>query len=273
VRDPPPLWGSPGPRRGRPPPPPLPPTPPPPAPPPPPPPRPPAAPLLPPPRAAPPRSDGFRQSRLLRFDDEGYSVSTWDHDEERERVDVTHRWDDLSPAAAEVPEDEMVCDPEAGWLCGRDACVIGEDIDGVRWFPAGGDCMLAQQGGLLVEYSVEAQAPVGVVSLDADLPDGGDGWEVRLVDARGEVVDSGDGSAAVAVQLTRESTREVQRYERNEAGTFYRVFQPNKWQMQARAEVGELAGGAPFSLLAERALKQRREELAAMDREMAAYSP
>lgn len=54
-------------------------------------------------------------------------------------------------------QEELVCDPEAGWLCGRDACAIGDDLDGVKWFPAGGDCMLAQQGGLLVEYSVEVR--------------------------------------------------------------------------------------------------------------------
>ena len=86
--------------------------------------------------------------------------------------------------------------------------------------------MLAQQGDLLVDWSVEAQAPVGVVALGA----GADEARVRLVDERGGEVDAdGNGAEAVAVELTDLVTGEVRRFERNAEGHFYQIYQPNKW--------------------------------------------
>ena len=104
----------------------------------------------------------------------------------------------------------------------------------MRWFAAGGDCMLAQQGGLLVEYSVAGRAPVGVVTLDAALPKDGRGWDCWLEDAAGKAVVTGDGLDAAFVVLRDVATGEEQRFPRNEQGTFYRIFQPNKWQKMLR---------------------------------------
>jgi hypothetical protein len=70
-------------------------------------------------------------------------------------------------------------------------------------------------------------APVGAAFID--VPEGG---RVRLVDASGYEVDAitTDGSDAVAVEVVDLETGEVvRRAERNAAGTFYQIFQPNKW--------------------------------------------
>lgn len=53
-----------------------------------------------------------------------------------------------------------------------------------------------------------------------------------------------DGADAAAVLLRDAASGEVARIERNDAGTFYRVYQPNKWaakraEAQARAAAGQ----------------------------------
>jgi hypothetical protein len=68
-----------------------------------------------------------------------------------------------------TPEDELVCDPSAGWLCSALDCGLSSPLDGspeaTRWFAAGPDCLLAHcEGGLLVEYDCATRAPIGLVA-------------------------------------------------------------------------------------------------------------
>lgn len=66
-----------------------------------------------------------------------------------------------------------------------------------------------------------------------------------------ETVDGGcpgaaDGSDAAAVVLQHPTTQEVTRLGRNEQGTFFRIFQPNKWRLkkQQEQEAAEAAAAA-----------------------------
>lgn len=70
------------------------------------------------------------------------------------------------------------------------------------------------------------------------------GQTVSLVDAHGAPPTLEDGSDAVAVQLTDANKQQSTRLERNEHGTFYRVFQPNKWRLKKQAEAAAAAEAA-----------------------------
>jgi hypothetical protein len=69
---------------------------------------------------------------------------------------------------------------------------------------------------------------------------------VSLVNAAGTQPTDDDGSDVAAVLLTDPSSQEVTRLERNEAGSFYRVFQKNKWvaRKQKEREEAEAAAAA-----------------------------
>ena len=55
---------------------------------------------------------------------EGYELYTMDHDSGALRLDLAHRWDDPSAPQPVVPEDELICDPSAGWLCSQANCSL-----------------------------------------------------------------------------------------------------------------------------------------------------
>lgn len=166
------------------------------------------------------------------------------------RLDLKGSWD-LEAGAPEylTPEDELLCDPSAGWLCSQVDCSIEniaqstgntlKDATSLKWFNAGENSMLSLQDGLLVEYDVATMSAIGVVFLD--LPDN---CTVRLLDAQGNEVDvvNTDGSNAVAVEaLDEESGEVVSRVERNSQGGFYQIFQPNKWVARKAKEAAEAA--------------------------------
>ena len=93
---------------------------------------------------------------------------------------------------------------------------------------------------VLVEYDVATMAPVGAVFID--VPDGG---RVRLVDSAGSEIDAinTSGAAAVAVEVVDSDTGEVvRRAERNPTGSFYQIFQPNKWVIRKEKEHAEKEG-------------------------------
>lgn len=88
-------------------------------------------------------------------------VFTVDHEEGgRLRRDVAFRWDDPSDPASLVPDDEIVCDPFAGFVCARDAC-SALWLDNVRWWTTGPGPLLAAQDGMLLEYDCATFAPTG----------------------------------------------------------------------------------------------------------------
>jgi 3',5'-cyclic AMP phosphodiesterase CpdA len=210
--------------------------------------------------------DGFRQSRLLKMTSQGYELYTVDHtDGGRKRLDLKHRWEDVStPPVVCTPAEELLCDPDAGWLCSRVECDVGGDVVGgmaspvegaaagaaaaasgrVQWFPAGGDVLLALQDGLLVEYDLRSRAPVGLVAklpAEAEEEEGGAATpRVQLLAADGSPVDPlGDGADAAVAVIYGADGSEVERVARNEQGGFFRIFQPNKWRLKKEKEAAE----------------------------------
>ncbi len=49
---------------------------------------------------------------------------TMDHASGALRLDLEHRWDDPAPPRPITPEDELICDPNSGWLCSRIDCEL-----------------------------------------------------------------------------------------------------------------------------------------------------
>lgn len=190
--------------------------------------------------------DGFRHSRLLKGDAEGYELYTMDHDAGSLRLDLRHRWDDPGAPTPLVPEDELICDPAAGWLCSKVDCPVPEDAEytpldlspPVTWLNAGPNCMLAVQDELIVEYDTRSMAPIGMVCMD--LPDD---CTVVLRDAQGGEVDgvNTDGSAAVALEVMSPDGELHQRIKRNHVGGFFQIYQHNKWVARKKKEAEEAA--------------------------------
>lgn len=111
-----------------------------------------------------------RQSRLLRFDSQGYQLYTVDHvNDGKLRLDLQHQWADSRPPAPVTPEHEMIPDAQAGWLTSRLECAttdsMDEELGRVQWIVAGPTVLLGVQCDLLVEYNTEMRAPVGLVAF------------------------------------------------------------------------------------------------------------
>lgn len=183
-----------------------------------------------------PEGSGGCCAAQLKGTSEGYQLYTLDHGSGEMFLNVDHRYDDpLPPVHTPPPSEDMVCDPEKGWVCAELTCDLDErGKPRATWLPAGPHSLLAVQGNLLVEYDPEMQSPIGVVTLDLKER------QVRLVDAAGATVAAveGDGAGsleAVAVELV-DASGGVERIERNERGGFFRVFQPNKWRAKKEKE-------------------------------------
>lgn len=185
--------------------------------------------------------DGLRHSRLLRGTAAGFELYTVDHDSGSTRLDLRGSWEGSDAPEYLLPEDEMLCDPSSGWLCSKVDCAVDEvgAQPPTTWFNVSPTAMLSLQDGLLVEYDVATMSAVGAVFLDVP-----EGTSVRLVDATGAEVDAvrTDGSAAVAVEVVDADNGAVlQRAERNAAGGFYQIWQPNKWVARKAKEAAERA--------------------------------
>jgi hypothetical protein len=139
-----------------------------------------------------------------------------------------------------------------------------------KWFVAGPGVLLAQQDGLLVQYDAATRSPVGLVTKDAE----GErvegcvrfraerasgekclitqrttntlllGKTVTLVTADGGAPRAADGSDVAAVLLARDGEGEVERFERNEFGGFFTIYQHNKWVARKKAEAEAAAAAA-----------------------------
>lgn len=185
--------------------------------------------------------DGLRHSRLLKGTSDGYEVYTVDHDAASLRLDLKGRWDDTAPPENLTPENELLCDPSSGWLCSEVDCSLDSHVKmpDVTWFNAGPSTMLSLQDDILVEYDVATMAPIGAVFLKVP-----EGSVVRLVDGAGDEVDciGTDGAAAVAVEIVDpEVNAVIMRSERNDAGSFYQIFQQNKWVARKKKKAKEAA--------------------------------
>ena len=166
----------------------------------------------------------------------------------------------LSPPGAGEKQEEDIS--SSAWPAPASAARAAERT---QWLPAGGDALLALSpaGGDLLEYSSRMRCPVGFV-LDKLPRDRGE-LRARLVSAEGEEVfpnfnagsggsgsDGEEGSSlaaaqdaavarAAAVEVVVAATGEVVgRRGRNAKGSFYHVYQPNKW----RKKVAELEAEA-----------------------------
>ena len=183
--------------------------------------------------------DGHRHSRMLRGNSEGFELLTMDHDTGETRLDLKGSWDGTDSPEYLTPEEELLCDPSAGWLCSKVDCDLesrgGPGFnDGAEWFNAGAESMLSLQDGLLIEYDAICMAPIGGVFLDVP-----ETCFIRLVDANGDEIDAvnTDGSAAVAVEMVdRDAGAVVERVEKNNEGRFFQIFQPNKWRLRKQKE-------------------------------------
>lgn len=193
--------------------------------------------------------DGHRHSRVLRGNLEGYELLTMDHDTGETRLDLKGSWDATDVPEYLTPEEELLCDPSAGWLCSKVDCTIpspGESADtGTQWFNSGPISMLSLQDGILIEYDAICMAPIGAVFLEVP-----DNCFIRLVDASGAPVDTvnTDGSAATRVEMVDSDANQVLEYvERNSEGKFYQIFQPNKWVIRKQKEAASAAAKAEMA--------------------------
>ncbi|GLC68750.1 hypothetical protein PLESTF_000732800 [Pleodorina starrii] len=191
--------------------------------------------------------DGLRQSRLLRGGPEGYQLFTVDHDGGALRLDMEAKWDEQAPPVPVVPEDELLCDPDAGWLCSQMDCKMGDNSSGfITWYPVGSETILAlQAGGLLIEYDMSSAAPIGLVTR---LPEG---CSLELLGEDRQPAQREDG-ADVAEVLVREPNGDLREaIPRNSSGAFYRIYQPNKWRLkrQQQQQQAEAAAKAAQEVL------------------------
>lgn len=176
--------------------------------------------------------DGCRQSRLLRGNHEGFELFTLDHESATLRLDLKGDWSPAHVPVVHTPEDELLCDPSKGWLCSQWDCSLGQDGYGVKWYVAGPNTLLALQDGLLVEYDLAMQAPIGVVAKGMS-----DDSELELLRSDGSPAVASDGSDVEVLRLVDPRAGTTEDFTRNEAGGFYQIFQPNKWRLKREREL------------------------------------
>eukprot|EP01025_Chloroclados_australasicus_P048044 TRINITY_DN5431_c0_g1_i3.p1 TRINITY_DN5431_c0_g1~~TRINITY_DN5431_c0_g1_i3.p1 ORF type:complete len:489 (+),score=62.67 TRINITY_DN5431_c0_g1_i3:838-2304(+) len=166
--------------------------------------------------------DGFSQSRLLRVTEEGYELFTRDHYDGSLRQDVKGLWKEKQPEVV-TPEDELVCDPDAGYVCGFNSCSLLEPPN-VTWLNTGSIYQVALQDNMLIEYDISTFSPIGAACLDVA------GRDIVLLDSQNQTVSNTGttGDEVVAIEL-RSENGEIERIERNQDNAFYRIYQPNKW--------------------------------------------
>lgn len=106
-----------------------------------------------------------RQSRLLRFDAQGYQLYTMDHgDAGRLRLDLEHTWASTESPSPILPEHDLIASPNAGWLRSQLDCSLEAGTQ-TQWLCAGSNVLLAVQDDLLVEYDMQMRAPLGLVAF------------------------------------------------------------------------------------------------------------
>ncbi|EFJ48704.1 hypothetical protein VOLCADRAFT_104564 [Volvox carteri f. nagariensis] len=176
--------------------------------------------------------DGMRQSRLLRGGPDGYRLFTVDHDSGALRLDMEARWDEQSPPIPVVPEDELLCDPDAGWLCSQMDCKMGDNSSGfITWYPVGSETILAlQAGGLLIEYDMSSAAPMGLVTR---VPED---CSVAMLGPGGRPAEREDGGDVEEIQVLEPNGELRESIPRNSSGAFFRIYQPNKWRLKRQQQ-------------------------------------
>jgi hypothetical protein len=99
--------------------------------------------------------------------DRSVQVYTVDHEDGgRARLDVQFAWADDSDPVPVTPDDEIVCDVSAGYVCARDACSVLWH-DNVKWFTISADALLGWQDDMLIEYDMHTFAPLGARATES----------------------------------------------------------------------------------------------------------
>ncbi|PNW74215.1 hypothetical protein CHLRE_13g589870v5 [Chlamydomonas reinhardtii] len=181
--------------------------------------------------------DGNRQSRLLRGDSDGYQLYTVDHDTGGLRLDLAARWVDPGAPTPLIPEEELVCDPDSGWLCSQMDCKVGDNSSGfVTWYAVGHQTILARHtNDLLIEYDMATAAPIGLVTK---VPES---CRIELVRSDGSSAAAEDGSDVAELRVYEASgvLREV--VGRNPSGSFYKIYKPNQWAERRQKKMEKAA--------------------------------
>ncbi|PNW84648.1 hypothetical protein CHLRE_03g152900v5 [Chlamydomonas reinhardtii] len=179
--------------------------------------------------------DGTRQSRLLCGTEAGYQLFTVDHDTGASRLDMEARWDDASAPVPVIPEDELLCDPDAGWLCSEMDCKVGDNSTGfITWHPVGLQTILARQANdLLIEYDMATAAPLGLVTK---VPES---CSLQLLAADGSPAAREDGSDVAEIRIYEANGELRETVTRNSSGAFFRIYQPNKWRLKQQKKAEE----------------------------------
>jgi len=194
--------------------------------------------------------DGHRHSRLLRLLEDRFEVYTVDHGEGGSmRLDVRGNmevYEDAVPEVMKVPGGEALVGAELGAhvFCASlpsQEIVQGHasSLDGaVQWMAVSEQIVLGLHHNQLVEYDVETRAPIGMVCQDV-----GD-REVVLVRAPGRDWEV----TAIELKPTGPPTpaHPYERIDRNEQGSFWQTFQPNRWKLRKQREQMAAAAQAAF---------------------------
>lgn len=99
---------------------------------------------------------------MLRATKDSFEIHTIDHEAGGvTRLDMRSPWDFVDVPEHLISDEELFCDPSSGYVCAKDAySVLWQD--NIRWYTIGGDTMLAQHDGMLIEYDVRTLAPTGM---------------------------------------------------------------------------------------------------------------
>jgi hypothetical protein len=93
-------------------------------------------------------------------------VFTVDHiNEGKLRLDLKFDWQQSDSPAPITPQEDLISDPDASWLWSAWECGLDPVKNNVQWLVGGPNCLLAVQNGMLVEYDLGSQSPVGVVAF------------------------------------------------------------------------------------------------------------
>ena len=197
--------------------------------------------------------DGKRQSRLIDLYDDGYKVSTIDHNQSKIRVDMEHSFSESKPVPYTLDKECYLSSNDSEDGTQRDVFVDDDGVDflmrsmdscsilpdkGLRkpstnennvWHSTGvSELYVNTSDNVIVEYDLTLLTPIGVVHNKLG------NRSVRLVDIHGNVVNTAageNGARAVAVELYNTEGIVEERIERNAGDKyFYKVFQVNKWQ-------------------------------------------
>ncbi|CAK0785880.1 hypothetical protein CVIRNUC_009093 [Coccomyxa viridis] len=214
--------------------------------------------------------DGYRHTRVMKGDQEGYKLYTMDHKIGNLRLDLEHKWASSQPPQPVLPPSDQLRDDEdeEAWpsssvaqngLAGSAHANGGKQkehfaferkqLGQQRWMPIGHDRMLSREEGMLVEYDVPSRAAIGAVFLSV-----GDNERVALIDSQGQCIavkgpNDLAGAAAVAVERQDRNGDTIMRVDRNAEGGFFQIFQQNKWRLRKQKEAAAVQRQKEWSLL------------------------